>query len=516
MRAAPIYAAALIGLFDTILPAVGQVDRSKARILTTVFDQPRSDKEDVIFFRNRDVLRGTVLNSSLGIDTPYGAANVELRKCAGVSFEGSRANTEALVTVNRNRLTGIISHRTIKFRIGSSGEEIEVRKEKIQFILLQRSANELDFLQKAKSRDLFVMANGDLLTGKPEPPKLTVTTDYGAVAVAFDEIRKVEMQGGENVTAVITKKNNDVMRGSLETEEITLKLDLGVNIEKVYKDKLATIFVEHVPDEMLRQFGQLQPVKGESVGAVGTDTPPGDRPRELKLELGQGVVLEMVLIPAGEFDMGSPVLEEGREENEPLHRVRITKPFYMAKYETTQAEWLLVMGEDPANFKGMRNPVEQVSWLDCQKYLEKLGQFVPGKRFRLPTEAEWEYSCRAGAATRFSFGDSEMELSNFAWYESNSGKTTHAVGGKHPNAFGLHDMHGNVWEWCADWYGKYQFANGATISDPVGPSIGDSRVLRGGAWLDVPRSCRAADRQHGYSPGHRHYGFGLRVVLDLN
>lgn len=481
--------------------------------LRTVFEKERSEDCDVILFRNKDVLRGTILNESLGISTPYGEVRVVLRRCAGVSFEGSRANTEALVTVNRNRLSGIINDRSIRFRIGSSGQEIDIRKEKIKYILLRRVNDELDFVPRDDGRDLFVMTNGDLLTGNPVEDRIAVTTDYGSVNVGFDEMRKIEMQGGDNVTAVITKKNKDVMRGTLDTEEITLRLELGVSVESVYKDKLAKVFVDHLPDDMLAHFGALQPVRGESDGASSIDPMPAGGPRELKLDLGQGISMEFILVPAGEFEMGSPVLEAGRDEDEHYHRVRITKPFYLAKYETTQAQWMLVMGGNPAEFKGMQNPVEQVSWGDCQKFIGRLGKLLPGRKFRLPTEAEWEYACRAGTKTRFSFGDRDEELGNYAWFKQNSGGKTHPVGSKRPNPWGLYDMHGNVWEWCHDWSGQYQFTIGGMVSDPVGPGSGAVRVLRGGSWYNYPGLCRSAARDRNTTVGRFNH-LGFRVVFS--
>jgi len=178
--------------------------------------------------------------------------------------------------------------------------------------------------------------------------------------------------------------------------------------------------------------------------------PPLANHKELVVDLGGGVKLEMVLIPAGEFLMGSPDSDKDAFDYEkPRHRVRITKPFYLGKYLVTQEQWQAVMGNNPSYFAGRRkNPVEQVSWDDCQKFLGKLnGKFGEGRgRFQLPTEAQWEYACRAGSRTRFCFGDGEDNLGEYAWFGNNSGiEGTHPVGKKKPNAWGLYDIHGNVW-----------------------------------------------------------------------
>jgi len=195
-------------------------------------------------------------------------------------------------------------------------------------------------------------------------------------------------------------------------------------------------------------------------------------PVETAVDLGDGVVIELVLIPAGSFKMGSPVTEAGRwgDEEGPVHRVRITRPFYMGKHEVTQEVWEKVMGANPSEFKGAKNPVECVSWDDCQDFLKKLN--ASGKAqgtFRLPTEAEWEYACRAGTKSRFCSGDADAGLADYAWYDGNSGRTTHPVGTRKPNAWGLFDCHGNVWEWCADWY-EEDYYRKSPRDDPTGPA----------------------------------------------
>ncbi|MEW6238721.1 MAG: formylglycine-generating enzyme family protein [Candidatus Omnitrophota bacterium] len=221
--------------------------------------------------------------------------------------------------------------------------------------------------------------------------------------------------------------------------------------------------------------------------------------------------LEIVLIPAGTFTMGSPNGEPGRNTNEgPQHQVTITKPFYMGKYEVTQAQWQAVMGANPSNFKGNNLPVENVSWDDCQNflyYINKLGQGT----FRLPTEAEWEYACRAGTTTRFYWGDdpSYTQIKDYAWYDGNNSPSgTKEVGLKLPNAFGLYDMSGNVWEWCQDWYGSY---SSASQIDPAGANSGLNRVLRGGFWEINAWSCRSAHR-YNETPDVWHIFFGFRLV----
>ena len=219
--------------------------------------------------------------------------------------------------------------------------------------------------------------------------------------------------------------------------------------------------------------------------------------------------MEFVLIPAGTFMMGSLSSEKGRESDEKQHRVTLTKSFYMQTTEVTHGQWKEIMGNNPSSFKNCGDdcPVDKVSWNDVQEFIRKLNQKEGINKYRLPTEAEWEYACRAGSTTRFCFGDSDSRLSEYAWYDDNSSKKTHPVGQKKPNIWGLFDMYGNVWEWCQDWKGNYQSSD---VTDPKGPSSGSSRVHRGGSWNDLARYCRSADRSL-YSPGSRDFNLGFRL-----
>jgi formylglycine-generating enzyme required for sulfatase activity len=241
-------------------------------------------------------------------------------------------------------------------------------------------------------------------------------------------------------------------------------------------------------------------------------------PKELTVDLGKGIKLEMVLIPAGEFMMGSPDSDKDADADEkPQHRVRITKPFYLGKYLVTQEQWEAVTGRDPGHFAGVKNPVEQVSWDDCQKFLARLNTKSAAGRgtFQLPSEAHWEYACRAESKTRYCFGDDEWKLGDYAWYAANSDSKTHPIGKTHPvgekkpNAWGLYDMHGNVWEWCQDWHGAY---GAEAVDDPSGPTTGSFRVLRGGSWAKLAGYCRSAYR-YGGRPENRTVDLGLRVSL---
>jgi len=228
---------------------------------------------------------------------------------------------------------------------------------------------------------------------------------------------------------------------------------------------------------------------------------------EGKDDLSNGIKLEMVLIPAGKFTMGSPANEKGRYDNETQHEITLTKPFYMGKYAVTQEQWEAVMGNNPSSrTKGVKLPVTDVSWEDCQDFIKKLNAKTAGG-YRLPTEAEWEYACRAGTTTAFAVGNSLSKSD--ANIDGDSIKT---VGSYKANAFGLYDLHGNVWEWCEDWRADYP---AGAITDPKGPATGEHRVLRGGSFFNSVVSLSRSSNQFGLTPTERDFNYGFRLVRTV-
>ncbi|WP_207691606.1 SUMF1/EgtB/PvdO family nonheme iron enzyme [Desulfonema limicola] len=234
-------------------------------------------------------------------------------------------------------------------------------------------------------------------------------------------------------------------------------------------------------------------------------------------ELTNSLGMKFVYIEPGSFMMGSPENEPGRDSDETRHRVTLTKGFYMQTTEVTQGQWRAVMGSSPSYFKncGDNCPVETVSWEYVQEFIKKLNRKEGIDKYRLPTEAEWEYSARAGNKTAFANGQitekecgKEPNLDKMGWYCGNAGSKTHPVGQKKPNDWGLYDMHGNVYEWCMDW--KSDYPSGDVI-DPAGPSEGSSRVYRGGAWSRYAQSCRSANRSSNL-PGKRNSRLGFRLL----
>ena len=224
-----------------------------------------------------------------------------------------------------------------------------------------------------------------------------------------------------------------------------------------------------------------------------------------------GVSFNMRWCPPGSFTMGSPASEQGRDTDETQHAVTLTQGFWMGETEVTQALWREVMGGNPANAKtDGSHPVEQVSWNNCLEFIGRLNARPEaqdaGQTFSFPTEAQWEYACRAGTTGPYGGTGS---LDDMGWYASNSGGKTHPVAQKKPNDWGLYDMHGNIWEWCSDWFGDYPKE---AQTDPRGPASGVLRVARGGSWIHPARGCRSAFREW-YAPGDRDGSLGLRLVL---
>jgi formylglycine-generating enzyme required for sulfatase activity len=209
--------------------------------------------------------------------------------------------------------------------------------------------------------------------------------------------------------------------------------------------------------------------------------------------------MEFVPVPAGSFMMGSPT---GRNDEQPPHRVTISQGFLIGRYEVTAAEWKAVMGREPNSFKGNLLPVIFVSWNEAQEFIRKLNQLNDGYSYRLPTEAEWEYACRAGTT-----GEYADELNWIAWYQANSDDKLHKVGYKHPNAWGIYDMEGNAWEYCQDWYSETYYSQ-SPVADPLGPGSGTQRVERGGSFRALGPVSAAYDQSDIRSAARRAMGPG--------
>ncbi|GCL55291.1 hypothetical protein NIES3806_26390 [Microcystis aeruginosa NIES-3806] len=352
-----------------------------------------------------------------------------------------------------------------------------------------------------------------------------VVTIDGELSRSVSEVESLVQNILSSESAVSFRKNENLSASLLNflvtSEEKRGRL--AIALERAEQEGWQWTDVE-IPDEEIELETAIQRINNHVIERVGNfitsvvgDSPippppklgtPLDNKTPFTENLPNRVTLEMVNLPAGEFLMGSA----DSDYEKPPHPVKVNS-FAIGKYPVTQAQYEAVMGTNPSKFQNNpQNPVEKVSWNDAQAFCQKLSQ-ITGKTYRLPTEAEWEYACRAGTTTRYYFGDDANQLGDYAWYDGNSQKTTHPVGQKKPNAWGLYDMSGNVFEWCEDdWHDNYI---GAPKDGSAWTINNDNRshpkCLRGGSWLDIPYGCRSANRGRNYPDGGIS-GIGFRVA----
>ncbi|NCS24498.1 MAG: SUMF1/EgtB/PvdO family nonheme iron enzyme [Microcystis aeruginosa BS13-02] len=357
-----------------------------------------------------------------------------------------------------------------------------------------------------------------------------VATIDGELSCTVKEVESLVQKILSSESAVSFRRNENLSANLLNflvtSEE---KRDcLAIALERTEQEGWQ--WEEEIPDEEIELVTAIQRINNhviEKVGNCGTsvvvDSPIPPR-TQLETALGNktsfteklpnGVTLEMVSLSAGQFLMGSPDSDPDAQSSEqPQHQVQVNS-FAIGKYPVTQAQYQALMGTNPSRFKNnLQNPVEMVSWRDAQVFCQKLSQ-ITGKIYRLPTEAEWEYACRAGTTTRFYFGDDANQLGDYAWYSGNSQGKTHPVGQKKPNAWGLYDMSGNVWEWCEDdWHSSYTGVpeDGSAWILKNNNRCQSPKCLRGGSWFFYPNYCRSANRLRNI-PGYDNLNGGFRVA----
>lgn len=322
---------------------------------------------------------------------------------------------------------------------------------------------------------------------------------------------KAKMRGNEFITAT-TVTQEQIRIFPVVTDSLT---ETGSPSTSETNDNLLT------PIEL----NTATPQVNDNHTASGVDAfDPDEYLRNFKEKIVAGTErtfdgIEMIWCPSGKFLMGSPNDEIGRDNDETQHEVILSEGFWLGKYEVTQSEWETVMGTSvrlqkdeenetwPIRGEGSNFPMYYVSWDECQEFIRKLNHGGQNK-FRLPTEAEWEYACRAGNTTAYFFGNEGSIIGVYAWYKDNSSNRTHIVGSTKPNMWGLYDMHGNVWEWCQDWDGEYPLGS---ITNPSGPASSSGRVNRGGGWNNNGDSCRSANR-NSHTTDYRSSILGLRLA----
>ncbi len=277
--------------------------------------------------------------------------------------------------------------------------------------------------------------------------------------------------------------------------------------EKAKAEQLAAEEKAEAEQLVAEERAKLGEISAESKAKLANEIGTGRVGVTLGMPLCRMLVMPFAFCPAGSFTMGSPAWEKNRSSSENQVSVTLSKAFWMAKTEVTQAQWCAVMGSNPSHFEGDKLPVEKVSWKDAHEFIKNIndsGVIPEGWKMTLPTEAQWEYACRAGETGAYSGGT----VDQVAWIKWDRESKTNKVGKKKPNLWGLHDMHGNVWEWCEDWYAD-KLVGG---TDPSGPALGNNRVRRGGSWNNIDAVCRAAYRGSGH-PDLRNYVLGFRPAL---
>ncbi len=370
---------------------------------------------------------------------------------------------------------------------------------------------------------------------KPLTPQMTEDLD-GLYARALDAVQQEDSQTAQHLFGKVISIQPDY-KDALHHLVLTAK---GVDLNTLLRDYRKAQDEIKVLQYQLLEAQRVRPAAKETLDEADTSPIEGteefhfdvitldERAQELEYyrgtgrqhveDLGNGVKLDMIFIPAGNFLMGSPPNEAERFEHEgPQHEVELNA-FWMGKHPVTQEQWMTIMdGQNPSEFQGAKRPVEKISWYDAVEFCRQISNRT-GHVYRLPTEAEWEFACRAGTSTPFHFGATIItELVNYngstPYASAPKGRlrgSTTEVGIFLPNAFGLTDMHGNIWEWCQDWFDAYYYEN-SPVDNPRGPETGAYRVIRGGSWDSLARSCRSANRRFGAPGSHCNY-LGFRLV----
>jgi formylglycine-generating enzyme required for sulfatase activity/serine/threonine protein kinase len=422
-------------------------------------------------------------------------------------LERDRAESERLIKTISDR----VKRRDLKGLLEQVERAVELRGDRTDLQKLAGQLREREEKRQQQRDEACAEAKRLLGTGDAKGALAMIQSVPSEDLRSSDETLRNELEeivaAEDKLTALVKESKAD---GVLDPNEVASMWQATVSYLKLnprhakiagMRDQLEAR-IQKAPGKYAA-FGELADFWSEQPAAVLSKLPANVQLQLPPLKNTLGMAFK--LLPGGTFTMG-----DGNE----AHQVTLTQPFELGVYEVTQEQYEQVMGTTPSKFKGQQNPVEKVNWDDAVKFCRKLSALAEEKAagyvYRLPTEAEWEYACRAGTTSEYSFGDSESELGDYAWYAKNSVATTHPVGGKKPNPWGLYDMHGNLYEWCQDWYGDYHYPSGS-VTDPTGAASGSIRVYRGGCWNRYSDVCRSADR-YGFSPADRRDYLGFRVL----
>ena len=408
----------------------------------------------------------------------------------GVQFEGS--------------IIGNVENKTGEYWVymPQGNRMLKVKHANYAPVMVSFADYGVEKVESNRTYELVVTASGGVQAEQKQ--KLTIRYTPSFATVLVDNKMVKGNNGVAQTTLPVGQHSFVVACDGYESEEgmVKLKASAPSNLQITLTKEATAIQQSTVSQPSVTQqlTMALQPVVQTSV----------ENRDNITIPVKDGISIDMVRVEAGTFTMGAtPEMEKPFDNEKPAHQVTLTNDYYIGKYEVTQALWQAVMGNNPSNFKGDNLPVEQVSWNDCQEFISKLNN-ITGKAFRLPTEAEWEYTARGGKKSRGYQYSGSNNISDVAWYNENSGSTTHPVGSKQANELGIYDMTGNVREWCQDRYEKYRSSSQGNLTDATSDSF---RVFRGGSWSSLAGGCRSSFRSRIF-PNFSNQGLGLRLVLS--
>jgi formylglycine-generating enzyme required for sulfatase activity len=466
-------------------------------------DAPAPPGHGLVTLRNGSRLAGTVLNDSFTLRTAYGSLKVLVSAIDRMEMADVPGAVDALYGIGGDRFSGFIEDPVVLVKLDDGGRTV-ARRERVRRIAFPGREKQVLTLPPWQ---MVVLRNGDYFHSKLAGDRWRLVSKQGDVSVSADDLDMIEFAEPPDRTVRVVDRKGGVLRGTWPDEDIEIDTAVGPRL-KVHLAFISSLHFSRasVPGEIASKSALAREAGASS---AASEPPSGFAPDD------------MVWIKPGQFLMGSPREETGRDLDEgPQTQVALTQGFWMATHEVTQGEYQAVMGSVPSVFTGdSRLPVERVTWLEAVDYCRRLtakhsadGRIPSGHVYRLPSEAEWEYACRAGTTTRFSFGDDPelRRLAEYAWHGEVSDSTPHSVATKKPNPWGLYDMHGNVLEWCLD--GATTHLPGGTVTNYRAPADGSLRIARGGSWLYGAKSCRSANRDS-YSETTRCSDLGFRVVL---
>ena len=402
----------------------------------------------------------------------------------GVQFEGS--------------IMGNVENKTGEYWVymPQGNRMLKVKHANYAPVMVNFADYGVEKVESNRTYELVVIASGG--TQSEQQQKLTIRYTPSSATVLVDNKMVKGMNGVAQTTLPVGQHSYIVFCDGYDSEEGTVKLKASTpsNLQITLSKDATAIQQSTVSQPTVAQQHVVQPTVTSS--------------DNISIPVKYGISIDMVRVEAGTFTMGAtPEMKKPDKDEKPAHQVTLTNDYYIGKYEVTQEVWKAVMGNNPSKFKGDNLPVEQVSWNDCQEFLSKLNS-ITGKKFRIPTEAEWEFAARGGNKSRGYQYSGSNNLSDVAWYVENSGSKTHPVGSKQANELGIYDMSGNVCEWCQDRFGSY---SSSSLTNPTGATSGYNRVCRGGGWALAAGYCRSSYRLYFLPVSCSDY-LGLRLVLS--